>query len=306
MAKRRPIFPLEMMEKELGFKAESLAHSSCKHEDAIRLFYSDLSPVSNSPLERTAKEFESYQMRKALRTSNKCGQPLTRQIPRSEKRRLPRELRQIVYNFTIPTTKYKLPGPEGAEGVNLAHTMADAQGFYFPHRPDLALLRVNRQMREEALPLAYRKTTLQLEDVSEAVKILIAIGTIGRENIEVLEISWDSRECLECGIDSNAPSQDKILWGLPQLHVGSLVKLLQQCRRLCMLRVCFEEELIREIPPGDFKSDLGINGLASVRGLEKVEFGDRDGEPLGHCGLLDWLNGAMTQPRVELTELNEL
>lgn len=51
------------------------------------------------------------------------------------------------------------------------------------------MLRVNKQMRQEALPLAYRRTVFHLSDLDDLIKLLILVGDIGRNNIESLELA---------------------------------------------------------------------------------------------------------------------
>lgn len=62
MAKRKPVFTLAEMEKELGYKIEPLTRSNV---DAKR-FFSDLSPVSDGVYERTKREYEYLKYSKGL------------------------------------------------------------------------------------------------------------------------------------------------------------------------------------------------------------------------------------------------
>ncbi len=60
MAKRRPTLTLVEMERELGYKINSLNYP----DDGVQRFYSDLRPVPNSLYERTKKEFEEHENQK--------------------------------------------------------------------------------------------------------------------------------------------------------------------------------------------------------------------------------------------------
>ena len=53
-------------------------------------------------------------------------------------------------------------------------------------------------MRQEALPLAYQRTVFHMDDMDDFVKLLIAVGDIGRDNIESVELAWQSRTDSEC------------------------------------------------------------------------------------------------------------
>jgi hypothetical protein len=44
-------------------------------------------------------------------------------------------------------------------------------------------------MRQEALPFAYRRTVMHLDDMDDVIKLLIAVSNIGRDNIESLELA---------------------------------------------------------------------------------------------------------------------
>lgn len=76
--------------------------------------------------------------------------------------------------------------------------MSDSSDFYFSLSKKLTVLRINRQMRQETLPLAYRRTVFHLNDMNDLIKLLIAVGKIGRDSIESLKLTWKSRVDSEC------------------------------------------------------------------------------------------------------------
>lgn len=154
------------------------------------------------------------------------------------------------------------------------------------------MLRINKQMRQEALPLAYRRTLFHFDDMDDLMKFLIAIGNIGRGNIESLELAWQSRTDLEYQWDK-APIPEKHSPSLPTLHVATCAQLLKQCRRLRFMRLYFEAELILDMLPDSYKADPGLCELCSIRGIERVEICDLAYEPLDQCDIVKWLKGAM-------------
>lgn len=98
--------------------------------------------------------------------------------------KLPRELRDRVYEFVLPRQHWSMDEEVGrVTELDLLGSLGDLSGFYFPLAAESGVLTVNQQMREEALPLAYRTTSFELDDIDELIKLLLAIGQIGRENI---------------------------------------------------------------------------------------------------------------------------
>ena len=125
-------------------------------------------------------------------------------------------------------------------------------------------------MRQEALPYAYRKTVFQFDDMDDLIKFLIAIGNIGRDNLETLELAWQSRSDLEYHWTED-PVPDEHSLTLPVLHAARCVQLLRQCKSLRFMRLYFERDLILDISPISYKADPGIVELSSIRGIERVE-----------------------------------
>lgn len=172
--------------------------------------------------------------------------------------------------------------------------VGDPSGFYFPLSKRLGILGANRQMRQEALPLVYRATTFHLDDMDDLLKLLLAVGETGRNNIEALFFPWESRSDLERKWEES-PGSDNHSLTLPNLHVVKCVQLLKQCKRLRFIRLYFEGDLIQEVAPEVFKSDSGIQELRSIR-VKKVEVCSLGHEFLEHSSLIQWLvKGMETQ-----------
>ncbi|KAF4622741.1 hypothetical protein G7Y89_g14288 [Cudoniella acicularis] len=209
--------------------------------------------------------------------------------------KLPKELRDKIYIFALPKAEWKVGGADTPGKLNFVRGTGDPSGFYFLFREDFTLLRVNKQIRQEALPLTYRRTVFHLDDIDDVIKLLIAVGDVGRDNIESLELAWQSRSDFECQW-AEAPVPNEYSLTLPTLHVRKCVQLLSQCKNLKFLRLYFEREVIRGMSPDTYKSDPSIGELCSVRGIERVEIWDLSYEPL-KCGFVNWLKEVIESPR---------
>ena len=106
--------------------------------------------------------------------------------------KLRREIRENIYAFALPKGQWTIRDYSNSNELNFARGIGDPSGFYFP-LTTLNVLTINRQMRQEALPIAYRTTSFHLDDIDDLIKLLIAIGRVGRDNIESLELAWQSR-----------------------------------------------------------------------------------------------------------------
>ncbi len=104
----------------------------------------------------------------------------------------------------------------------------DLSGFYFPLRMELGLLRVNKQMRSETLPLSYSRTEFHLTDLDALIRLLSVVGEIGRENIESLYTAWEAERT------NQNPDDEGFRW---QKLVETSVQLLNQCTRLKCLHL---------------------------------------------------------------------
>jgi len=175
---------------------------------------------------------------------------------------LPAEIRQKIYMFALPRGEWRILDNEKFERDNLPGGIGDPSGFYYPLSRDLAVLRINKQIRGEALPLAYRRTTFYLEGLESAIKFLVAISQAGRDNIESLHLAWENTA--DCTYTWDIPPGRT----LPVLHTSTCIQLLKQCKRLRRLG-----GLIQDMAPEMFMADPGINTLCSLR-VKRVKIRD--------------------------------
>ncbi|KAK7991516.1 hypothetical protein PG988_000310 [Apiospora saccharicola] len=348
MAKRKPVFTLQDMEKRLGYSLPlQPTQAECR-------FYSDLRRVPKSQYERTEKEFQMSMDKNAERPQSVGSQALlscgrierikssadlivisqqdhnglyrfnvdvvyhfgltlslllseveaagvmsiaklsSRQFGHLSSRffTLPAEIRLKIYEFAIPSGIWHIDDANNFVGNSWPRSIGDCNGFYFPISKQLSLLRANQKLRQEALPVAFQHTTFHLDDLDDLMKLLVAIGRTGRENIESLQFPWESRTDLECRWDEHPADEDNDL-NLPVLHVSACVRLLQECRRLRSIQVRFHSELLAKVSPVAFKADNGIKGLCSLQGLQQVEVLGSGGETLEEYPLANWLEAAL-------------
>ncbi|KAL9014435.1 MAG: hypothetical protein Q9173_000917 [Seirophora scorigena] len=212
--------------------------------------------------------------------------------------KLPREIRNQIYDFALPKGNWQIEDVDDFNRSKFIQSIGDPSGFYFPLSGKIAALGVSRQIRQEALPFAYRRTLFHLDDMDDLVKLLVAVGKVGRDNIEMLELAWESRADSELKLDENPNSDDSSLL-LPTLHAARCVQLLKQCKRLRSLRLHVESALINDIPPDDFKAHPGIRELCSLRGIKTVRICDLGHEPVDNHGLAKWLREKMESPTEE-------
>lgn len=201
---------------------------------------------------------------------------------------MPAEIRLKIYEFAIPSGLWHIDGANDFPRNSWPSCIGDCNGFYFPLSKQIGLLCANQKLRQEALPVAFQHTTFQLDDLDDLMKLLIAIGQTGRENIQSLQFPWESRTDLECRWDEHPANEDNDL-NLPVLHVSACIRLLQECRRLRSIQVRFHSELLAKISPNVFKADKGIKGLCSLQGLQQVEVLGSGGETLEEYPLANWL-----------------
>ncbi|TGO45209.1 hypothetical protein BCON_0412g00010 [Botryotinia convoluta] len=205
--------------------------------------------------------------------------------------KLPKELHDKIYTFALPRREWKVADVDDLNELNFARGIGDLSGFY-SRLSSFTVLRVNKQMRQEALPFAYRMTVFHIDDMDDLVKLLISIGDIGRDNIKSLELAWQSRSDFEFQW-AEAPDPNQYSLTLPTLHAAKCVQLLKQCKSLSFLRLYFEKDLILGMSSLAYNTDLGIRELSSVRGIERVEICDLGYEPLEQCNFVRWLKEAM-------------
>ncbi|KAK2052807.1 hypothetical protein LY76DRAFT_582861 [Colletotrichum caudatum] len=207
---------------------------------------------------------------------------------------LPREVRDRIYALAIPQSEWQIADVDQFDRNIFAGALGDPTGYYYPLSKDLTLLRVSKDIRDEALPLAYRKMIFRLDDLDDLVKLLLAIGNIGRDNIQSVIFPWESRSDLEERW-KECRDFDGLSGALPKLHTSKCAQLLRQCKRLRFMRLQFQEDFLATIPPLVFKTDPGIQGLLHLPRIQKVEICDLADMGVEHC-LAIWLK---TQIEVE-------
>lgn len=197
----------------------------------------------------------------------------------------------MIYELALYTEDWTIAEFEDTKDLLFPAALGDFSGFYFP-LSNAAILRVNQQIRHDSLIAAYRSTIFRLDDMDDLIKLLLAIGTLGRNNIQSLEFPWQSRTDLECRWDQIS-DPDEYFFTLPALHVSTCVKLLMQCEKLKHLRLKFEEEVISTVRPQTFQHDVGIQGLSRIGGLQKLEIFSLADEPINHLENARWLKDRM-------------
>ncbi|KAL4802475.1 hypothetical protein BDV18DRAFT_146794 [Aspergillus unguis] len=203
---------------------------------------------------------------------------------------LPREVRDEIYTRAIPRVDLQAVGSGDFCGIEFARATGDPTGFYFPFRSELGVLAANRQMREETLPLAYRKASIYLDDMDNFIRFAVSIGEVGRENVEDIGFTWESPSDTECGEEENLTAESGGI-RLPTLHSMRCVQLLRGFVRLKRLRLYFEDDLLSALTVADFKADQGICGLRSLRKIHEIEFLNQSGEPVDQYQSIRWIKG---------------
>lgn len=174
----------------------------------------------------------------------------------------------------------------------LTRCLGDPSGYYFPLSKQIPLLLASKRLRHETLPLAFRHTTFRLDDMDDLAKLFVAVGQIGRANIESLLFPWTSRSDIQSMWEKFPQAEDNHL-KLPSLHVSTCMKLLHQCSRLRKIRILFDEELLRNISADEFKTNEGIQSLCSMQRFPHVEILGLDGD---RCGLITAFHNNLSQP----------
>jgi hypothetical protein len=194
---------------------------------------------------------------------------LTPSSGRSPLLRLPQEIRERIFTLCIPEAEAQYTSRNQGNPISTATfptSLGDPSGFYFPIHTSssIGLLGVSRQLRSETLPLAYSATSFQFGDIDDAIKGLLAIGTIGRAAVRRISLSWTSQA--DAGIPSadsptNSPNGTKLPW----LHTELCVRLLKECRRLEFLQIRLEEAALKGTGLATFCADGGVRALTTVR-----------------------------------------
>ncbi|RDW67176.1 uncharacterized protein DSM5745_09042 [Aspergillus mulundensis] len=233
MAKRRPSVSLSQMQDLLG---NIVGLAKDVGDDTPRL-YSDITAVPMNNYERAKYELEEN-LRIHCETHSESIKKGLLPEPGAAYRstlgslsRLPRELRDRIYMYAIPTASL-YPTAFELNGLELARGLGDPSGFWYPFRSDLGLLAVNKQIREEALGLAYCRSCIRLEHMDDFIVCALAIGKIGRDNFESLRFAWESRGDITSAAHGAVKySGDSTTLPAPTLHSARCCHLIEHFER---------------------------------------------------------------------------
>jgi hypothetical protein len=102
--------------------------------------------------------------------------------------KLPHELRLSILELAIEKQEWEHIDPSEFVGNILPGSIGDSSGFNFLLSQNISALLVNKWMRREALPFAYRSIHFKFDDMDDFIKFAFSIGRIGRSNVESLEL----------------------------------------------------------------------------------------------------------------------
>lgn len=206
--------------------------------------------------------------------------------------RLPLEIRNRIYELAMPDGMWEVSDIEDFDRSTFTAAVGDPSGFCFPLSKHLSVLSISKQVRQEALPLAYRRTTFRFDDMDDLLKLLVAVGQIGRANIGSLEFPWESRVDLENSWDQDSSSVEAPIT-LPHLHVQTCMRLLQQCKRLRFLRIRFPTKVLLDMDLSTLMADPGVHALFSMHAVEAVEIQSMEYESVKNSRFADKLQTAL-------------
>ena len=194
---------------------------------------------------------------------------------------LPPELRESVYRHVLGDRSWHITEPKSWRLQTFCRALGDLSGFYFPFGNADALLQVSRQIRREALPLAYRRIAIHADDIDGATALLMAIGHIGRDNVTSFHFGWESYADTQLNWAEAKPEiVESVYLTWPRLHVPICVCLLKQCRRLISLSLVFNDSITTDMPSSEFQSDPGIKQVCSLRNIQSLTIVNPVGEEL--------------------------
>lgn len=142
--------------------------------------------------------------------------------------------------------------------LRFAGALGDASGFYFG-LGSIPIMLVNRGLRKRAMRIFYRGGRFQCRSVEDLLQFLIAMGDFGRNNVEHIEVQWESR------IDSSIEVTHGVDH-LPQTHVETCLKLLERCKRLKRMTVQFDlSRIVNHAGPVNRRTGPGWREYLSLR-----------------------------------------
>lgn len=183
---------------------------------------------------------------------------------------LPPELRETIYRHVLAGRHWAVPERKAWRQNTVCRALGDPGGLYTSFSEGIAILRVNKQIRREALPVAFQETAIRAVDLDGAVALLLAIGRIGRDNITSFQLGWDSYA--DNQIKWSLPEiPENVHLKLPSLHVPMCIDLLKQCPRLTHLTLVFPDFIMTDKPLSEFQSDPGIKLCCSLRNIKRLD-----------------------------------
>ena len=135
-----------------------------------------------------------------------------------------------------------------------------------------------------------------MDDIDDLIKLLIAIGDIGRKNLRFLEFTWQSR-CDSDSKDTTAAQNAESITTMPTLLIGRVVELLKQCKCLETLRILFDIDDSVEFDAMDFDARIELSQLNSLLGVRTVEICGLNYEPLPQHRFANWLKESLQRPK---------
>ncbi|KAI9904422.1 hypothetical protein N3K66_000951 [Trichothecium roseum] len=212
---------------------------------------------------------------------------------------LPVEIRWMIYtlaleerHLTYRPSLHHDPSPQSWPAC-----LGDLTGYHT--RFGRALTHVCRSVRADALAADYAATTLSAHTTDDLVKMLIAIGRVGRDNVRSLVITWVTKAERACGGGSDSYNGSGSWSGsvggggrgvssrinsyyyphekLPAVNAGRSLELIELCPRLKRVEVWFPSKLMREVRPDMFMVDGGIKGIVRLPSRLEVSICQRRG-----------------------------
>ena len=171
---------------------------------------------------------------------------------------LPREIRELIYVYVLSDGINRHMDTTNGKANLFCSGIGDPTGFYFPLGRDLAVSAVNHQIREEILPLYYRTSRFHLDSIDAVIQLLVAVGSIGRQNIQSLSFAWES----------TADDSEELL---PYIHTTTCTQLLKQCTRLRSLRVYLDHDLFSDGSLDTYADNDGLRELSTLSSIENFE-----------------------------------
>ncbi|KAI9710638.1 MAG: hypothetical protein M1812_007403 [Candelaria pacifica] len=231
---------------------------------------------------------------------------------------LPPEIRNMIYNYILQTpaglpsslitgarsfilspTTFSTPNSLAGSIVEIRHPLSFTDEPIRSRRQTQrgSILRVNKQIHNEAVPICYQINSFQFMSTASLVLFLNGIGKLARENVKEVFLCWwdDTRFSKEAfGMLARCEGL-RYLW----INIHEFVQVnyygkgwygdaegnVKKDHRVLLLR---DTEAVAE--------------LAKLRGLLGLWVGSAIKRGFKDVGFEDWLRGEVTKPRLKVTE----